>query len=398
MTQQSPTDNAHPTNTPVRILHITNRLGVGGPAMYVTLLAQGFKARGYDVEVICGETDAAHGDMTYFADRYGIQPRIFPQLGGVVTPLNDIIALWRLYHFMREYQPDVVHTHTTKAGFVGRLAAYLARVPVIVHTFHSHVFEGYFGSALTRFFILMERLAARMSDVVLTLTESLRSELADEYHITRRGRIMVLPLGLDLASFADTPRKLGTFRATWNIPADAPLVGIIGRLVPIKNHKLFLQSARRIIETNPQVRFVIIGDGEERPMLESLVHDYHLENAVTFTGWQSNLLEIYSDLDVSVVSSINEGTPVSVIESLSATCPVVATRVGGVPDLLNGGAYGVLVPPNDPSAMARALLKVLNNPPDVTEAQTIMLESYGMERLVNDMDSLYRGLLAKKRR
>lgn len=395
----APTIEPDITTTPaVRVLHVTNRLSIGGPAMYVTLLARGFKELGYEVEVICGTTDDLHGDMSYFADRYGIQPRVYSQLGGIVTPFKDIIALWRLYWFIREYQPDVVHTHTTKAGFIGRLAAYMVRVPVIVHTFHSHVFEGYFGAIVTRFFIWMERLAARMSDVVLAMTESLRRELAEDYHITRRGRIMVLPLGLDLASFAATPRKMGTFRQQWGIPADAPLVGIVGRLVPIKNHKLFLQAAKLIIQTMPQTRFVIIGDGTERPDLEAFVSEAGLEDVVIFTGWQSDLLAIYSDLDVSVVSSKNEGTPVSVIESLAAGCPVVATRVGGVPDVLSGGAFGTLVAPNDVTALANAIIKVLNHPPDVTEAQQTMLESYGMERLIHDMDSLYRGLLAKKRR
>lgn len=382
----------------VRILHITNRLNIGGPTIYVTLLIAGFKARGYDARLICSGDGRDENTMRYYLDEHDITPIEVRELGGIITPIRDVRALWRLYRLIREIEPDVVHTHTTKGGFIGRTAAYMARVPVIVHTLHSHLFHGYFGAPMTWILILMERLAARMSDAVLTLTEGLRQELAETYHITRRGRIMVLPLGLDLDRFANTRRKNGTFRAEWHIPADAPLIGIIGRLEPIKNHALFMEAAAHIRRDLPDAHFIIIGDGILRETLEHQADALGLRDAVTFTGWQQNLPAIYSDLDVSVVSSINEGMPVSVIESLAAGCPVVATAVGGVPDLLNGGALGTLVPPQDAPALADAITTTIRTPPDVTPAQQTILASYGKDRLIDDMDSLYRGLLAKKQR
>jgi glycosyltransferase involved in cell wall biosynthesis len=303
-----------------------------------------------------------------------------------------------VYRLIREVKPDVVHTHTAKAGFIGRIAAWMNGVPVIVHTFHGHVFHGYFSPLTTKVFIFLERLTARMSDTIITLTDSLRRELAEEYHIARKGRITVLPLGLDLESFAKTPRKIGTFRAAWDISADVPLIGIVGRLASVKNHALFLQSAVLIKQHLPNARFMIVGDGETRAEAEAQVDALGLRDSTTFTGWQRDLPPIYSDLDVLVISSTNEGTPSTVIESLSARCPVVSTAVGGLPDLLDHGKLGKLVPSGDAEALSTAILETLSNPPDSQEIQAIMIDRYGIDRLVKDMDSLYRGLLAKKTR
>jgi glycosyltransferase involved in cell wall biosynthesis len=383
---------------PIRILRLIARLNVGGPAIHVTLLTQKLSAPNYESTLVCGTVEPDEGDMAYFAESHGVEPIIIPELGRSLNPVRDLTTIWTVYRLMRRLKPDVVHTHTAKAGFVGRLAAWLASVPVIVHTFHGHVFQGYFSWPQTRFFIFLERLTARLSDTIITLTDGLRRELAEEYHIARKGRITVLPLGLDLEVFAHTPRKSGTFRSAWNIPADVPLVGIVGRLVPVKNHALFLQAAAQVRASLPAACFVIIGDGETRAEVEAQVDALGLREVMTFTGWQRDLAPIYSDLDALVISSLNEGTPVSVIEALAGGCPVVTTAVGGLPDLLDHGALGKLTPPGDANALANAILDTLLNPPDGSEAQRLMLDRYGIDRLVRDLDSLYRGLLAKKKR
>lgn len=335
--------------------------------------------------------------MFYYAERQGIRPLILAELGRELHPLRDLMTIWKLYRLMREFKPDVVHTHTAKAGFVGRIAAKLAGVPVILHTFHGHVFHGYFNQPMTWLFIQLERIAATFSDTIITLTESLRRELADQYHIARRARITVLPLGLDLEPFAQTPRHKGLFRAQWNIPTEAPLVGIVGRLVPVKNHRLFVEAAALIHKNNPSVRFAVIGDGELRDEIESYARERDLMDVFTFTGWQQDTVNVYSDLDVLVISSVNEGTPVTVIEALAAGCPVVSTAVGGVTELLENGALGSLVLSENAEVLAQAILSTLSNPPDTQHAQKMMLQRYGIDRLVQDLDSLYRGLLAKKR-
>jgi glycosyltransferase involved in cell wall biosynthesis len=380
---------------PIRVLRIIARLNVGGPAIHVTLLTEKLAAHGYNSTLACGSVGADEGDMRYYAEAHGVEPVIVPALGRSLHPIRDLATIWAVYRLIRRLRPDVVHTHTAKAGFVGRIAARLAGVPVVVHTFHGHVFQGYFSPTMTRVFLLLERLTARMSDTVITLTEGLRRELADVYHITTRDHITVLPLGLDLAPFAAVTRKNGAFRRAHNLPADAPLVGIVGRLVPVKNHGLFLDAAAKVHAQLPDAHFVIIGDGETRAELEAQVDALGLRQSVTFTGWLRDLAPAYADLDANVISSLNEGTPVSVIESLSAGCPVVATAVGGLPDLLDGGVLGALVPSGDADALANAILSTLRTTPDAA-AQALMLERYAIERLVSDLDALYRELLAKK--
>ncbi|MBZ0280263.1 MAG: glycosyltransferase family 4 protein [Anaerolineae bacterium] len=384
-----------------RIMNIIARLNVGGPAVYVTLLTERLHSPDYESMLVCGMVEPYEGDMQYYAEQHGVHPVIIPELGRSLNPLRDLKTIWKVYQLIREFQPDVVHTHTAKAGFVGRVAAWAAGVPVILHTFHGHVFRGYFSPLKTWVFILLERLTARMSDTIITLTEGLRRELAEEYHIARKGRITVLPLGLDLDVFAKQSRKAGTFRAAWGIPADVPLAGIVGRITPIKNHPLFLEAAARLKGELPNAHFVIVGDGETRTEIEALVDTLGLHGSVTFTGWQRDLPPVYGDLDVLVISSLNEGTPVTVIEALAAGCPVVATAVGGLPDLLDGGKLGRLVKPEDAEALCGGMYAILTQPPDAAEtakAQAVMIDRYGIDRLIQDLDGMYRGLLSKKGR
>ncbi|GAB4572801.1 MAG: glycosyltransferase [Anaerolineae bacterium] len=380
---------------PIRVMRIIARLNVGGPAIHVALLTARLGAPDYESWLVCGNIGPDEGDMRYYAEAQGVTPLFIPDLGRALHPVRDLRTLWALFRLMRRLRPDVVHTHTAKAGFVGRVAAWLAGVPVIVHTFHGHVFQGYFGPARTRLFLMLERLTAHLSSAIVTLTDGLRDELADTYRIAPRDKFRVLGLGLDLAPFAATPRREGVFRAAWHIPPDAPLVGIVGRLVPIKNHGLFLEAAALVRQGLPNARFVIVGDGETREALQTQVAALGLGEAVIFTGWQRDLAPVYSDLDALVISSDNEGTPVAVIEALAAGCPVVSTAVGGVPDLLDGGRLGTLVPPGDAQALADAISATLRQPPDVAPARQAMLARYGIDRLVSDLDRLYRELLAR---
>ncbi len=383
----------NPPKRPIRIARLIARLNVGGPAIHVALLSARLGPPDWESTLICGQIGPAEGDMAYYAEQRGVHPVIIPELGRELHPIRDLVTLWKVYRLLRRLKPDVVHTHTAKAGFLGRVAARLAGVPVVVHTFHGHVFHGYFSPAKTRLFLILERLTARLSSAVITLSDGLRDELCDIYHIAPRDKFRVLGLGLDLEPFARAPRRGGTFRAAWGIPAEAPLIGIVGRLVPVKNHDLFLRMAAQLREQRPDARFAIIGDGELRESLERQAAGLGLAGAVIFTGWQHDLPPVYSDLDALVISSLNEGTPVSVIEALTAGCPVVATAVGGLPDLLDRGALGRLTPGGDVAALTQALAETLAAPPDPAQAQTAMLHRYSIDRLARDLEELYRELL-----
>lgn len=383
---------------PIRVMRIIARLNIGGPAIHVILLTARLRPPEFESTLVCGTVGAREGDMSYLAEAQGVEPVVVAELGRELSPLRDLVTLVKLWRLMRRLRPDVVHTHTAKAGFVGRLAGRLARVPVCVHTFHGHVFQGYFGPRKTRLFLWLERWAARITDKLITISPGLKDELVNAYRIAPAGKFTIVPLGLDLAPFAATPRHDGHFRAEFGIPVDVPLIGVVGRLVPIKQHELFLAMAARLREDVPGARFAVIGDGERRAELEALADVLGLGGCVTFTGWQRDLRAAYSDMDVLVISSLNEGTPVSVIEALAAGVPVVATAVGGLPDLLEHGRYGRLVPPDDAAGLAAAVRAALDeDAAGRASVQGAILDQYGMERLAGDLAALYRGLLAAKR-
>jgi glycosyltransferase involved in cell wall biosynthesis len=380
-----------------RVLHLTTRLNISGPALQAILLTAALRDLHHETYLVAGPSPHPNDSMMHVAQQVGIEPIMVPILRGSLNPFTNLAIIRQLARIMREYQPDVVHTHTTAAGFLGRLAAWWTGVPVVVHTLHMHPFRGYYSRVRTFMFTVVERIGARFADSIITVSEKLRREIVDRYHIAGRNRITVLPPGYNLATFADVKRKQGVFRAAWGIPANAPLVGIIGRLLPVKNHALFLQAAIRVRAELPDVQFVIVGDGPLRPALEAQVRELDLVDCVHFTGWQQAIASIYSDLDALVISSHNEGAPVPMIEALAAGCPVVATDVGAVADVLTGTS-GMIVPSGDARALAEAIWRTLRQPPDPEADRARMLNRYGIERLAHDLDSLYRGLLTKKRR
>lgn len=384
---------------PIKVVNVIARLNIGGPAIYVSLITQRLNPphdAAYESTLIAGKVGEGEGDMGYYALEHGVEPVILPALGRELNPLRDLKTIWSLYRLFRQIKPDVVSTHTAKAGFVGRIAARLAGVPVVVHTFHGHVFHGYFSPTKTRLFKLIEQFCARLSDTIIVLTASQRDELADQYHIAPRDKFTVMGGGLELDSFAAAPRLSGNFREQWHIPQDAKLVTIVGRLVPVKNHALFLDAAAKIHAVDSRVRFAIVGDGDLRAALESQVDQLGLREVVTFTGWQQDVLEVYAGSDMLVISSVNEGTPFTVIEALAAGVPIVATAVGGLPDLLEGGKFGALVPSENADALAAAVLNTLKQPPDTASLRAEIVAKYGIDRLIHDLDGLYRSLLAKK--
>lgn len=379
-----------------RVLRIVSQLNISGAALQAVMLTAALGELGYETHLL-GGLEYDDDSMTHVAEHYAIHMTVLPALI-YRERWKTISAIYQTYRFIKDFKPDIVHTHNPRAGFVGRIAARLAGVPVVVHTLHEYPFRGYYNQLSTYIFIYMERFGAYFSDSIITLSQKLRHALVETYGITRKNRISVLPLGFDLAPFAQTKRHLGDFRSKWHIASDVPLIGIIGRLLPVKNHRLFLDAARLVRQTIPDAHFVIVGDGEQRAALANYVHELGLSKAVTFTGWQADMHLIYSDLDVLVNSSLNEGTPVPIIEALTAGCPVVATDVGGVADLLANGDLGALVPTDDKQALSAAIIACLHSPPDMQVAQKTMLRRYDITQLAKDLDSLYRGLLAKKAR
>lgn len=389
----------NPPDAPIRVMRIISRLNVGGPSTHVILLNEGLDHLGYTSVLVTGYESVQEGDLRDLVSERRLRMVSVAELGREINFVHDIAALLKLYRLMRRERPHIVHTHQAKAGFVGRLAARLAGVPVVLHTFHGHVFHGYFGRAKTALFLLLERICARLSDRVITISVGLRKELA-ALGVTSADHIEVIPLGFELDAFARQPPSRGSFRATLGLGADTKLVAAVGRLVKIKNIRLFLNAAALVHAQMPEVHFALVGDGDQRNELENYARSLGLSHVVTFTGWRRDLPEIYYDLDALIISSDNEGTPASLIEAMATGCPVIATRVGGIPDLLGDCERGSIVPPGDAWALARAILQVLDEPCATKRrsaaARGYVLRNHQVQRLVTDMDSLYAKLLNAK--
>jgi glycosyltransferase involved in cell wall biosynthesis len=384
----------------IKIVRVIARLNIGGPAVHVTNLCAGLDPAAFESILVTGTENPGEGSLLDLARGHGVEPVIIPEIVGELT-LNqrDLRGLIALYRFMRRERPHVVHTHTAKAGVLGRLAARLARVPVIVHTYHGHVLHGYYGAAQSWLLRRMEQVLALASDQLVAVSEQVKRDLV-VYRVASPGKIRVIPLGLDLKPLLDSRTNCGQLRRELGLSLETPLVGIVGRIFPIKNHRLFLGAAAHILGELPAARFVVVGDGVLRPAMEDHTRALGIRDRVFFTGWRRDLPHIYPDLDLLVVSSNNEGTPVSAIEAMAAGCPVVATRVGGLPDLVTDGETGYLVPPGDAPALAATVARLLRDA-DLrlalgSAARASVAERFAVDRLVRDVEDLYDELLVKK--
>ncbi len=386
----------------MKVLRIIARLNIGGPAVHVTFLTAGLNSEKYQSILVSGIVSEGEGDMSYFAYKHGVEPVIIPELGREIGLKNDLKALYRLIKLIRTEKPDIIHTHTAKAGTLGRIAAIMAGVPYKVHTFHGHVLHSYFGPLKTKFFILIERFLAKFTDKIIVISPLQFQELCYDIKIARPNKFAVIPLGFDLAQFLNSEIHRGKFRKELNIPEDILLVGIVGRLTAIKNHTLFLKSASKVLESVFNVKFIIVGDGELNTELKNLAIELGISDKVIFLGWREDMPVVYSDLDVVTLTSLNEGTPVTLIEAMASAKPVVATAVGGVPDIVSDGQTGIIVPSGDKEKFASAIVDLLLSPEKRKEfginAREFVRTRFTKERLCADMDELYTSLINNYRR
>jgi lipopolysaccharide/colanic/teichoic acid biosynthesis glycosyltransferase/glycosyltransferase involved in cell wall biosynthesis len=384
----------------IKILRVIARMNVGGPAIHVVNLTAGLDPTRFDSILVTGTENPGEGSMLDLALARGIEPVVIPGIVGQATlKPRDLKALIALYRLMRRERPHIVHTHAAKPGVLARLAARLAGVPVVVHTFHGHILHGYYGPLMTWLLRRMERVLARSSDRIIAVSEQVKQDLV-RYGVAPAEKISVIPLGFDLQPFLHSGEHRGALHRELNLTSGARLIGIVGRIFPIKNHRLFLEAAARVAAEERSAHFVVVGDGVLRPEMEAHARRLGIADRVTFTGWRRDLPQIYPDLDVLVVSSKNEGTPVSAIEAMASACPVVATRVGGLPDLIEDGETGHLVPSEDAPALAAAILRVLRDREAEQQMARVARESvsqrFRAERLIGDIERLYSELLVEK--
>jgi len=395
-----------------RILRIHNRLIIGGPTHNVLNLTKYLQPE-FETLLVTGEKESHEKDAFLLAHEKGIRPLVIPEMGRAIHPLNDFYAFQKLKKIIKEYRPDIVHTHAAKPGVLGRLAASALKVPIVVHTYHGHVFHSYFGKFKTNVFINIERAMAKRSDKLIAISHEQKRELTDKYKIAGNSKFQIIPLGFELDLFKENVEEKRTrFRSEFRILDDEITIGIIGRLVPVKNHGLFLESIYKVLKnTKKRVKVFIIGDGETRSEIEQLAYKLEISfnvvganvddtKTLTFTSWRTDIDVINAGLDIICLSSLNEGTPVSLIEAQAAGKPIVATKVGGVEDIVIEGETALLSEIDDKDRFFSNLLLLVEDESlrkKMSEkGNEFVMERFSVQRLANDFRKLYYELLEHK--
>lgn len=392
-----------------KVLRIINRFNLGGISYNVSYLSR-YLSENYETLLIGGPEEAGEESSLYIPESLGLKPTLLLQLRRSINPLNDYFAYKKIKKIIREFKPDIVHTHASKAGAIGRLAAIHCRVPVIVHTFHGHVFHGYFGAFITGVFKFIERYLAKKSTAIVAISEIQKKELSGIHHICAPEKIQVIPLGFDLKRFAENAaEKRKVFRNKYNVADDVIAIGIIGRLAPIKNHFLFIDALEYVSKnTSRKIKAFIIGDGETREQLSNYLDQKQLsytstgqtDALFTFTSWIKEVDVALAGLDLVCLTSKNEGTPVSLIEAQAASKFVITTNVGGIKDILHPEC-GLLAESEDLENYRNHLHFAVTNFETVSAkagmASEEVIQKFSYNRLCRDMEHLYDQLLSIKK-
>jgi glycosyltransferase involved in cell wall biosynthesis len=392
-----------------KIIHIITRMDMGGSAQNTLLTALHHDSKHYNVWLIKGstlesamtkaETELVE-DQLETAKKQGIEIIDIPSLVRRISPINDVRGLVALFRHIRKIEPHIVHTHTSKAGLLGRLAAWLARVPRIIHTPHGHVFYGHFGRSLSRIFLQMEKLLGRITHHHIALTPEEGKDYLN-LGVAKSNNLSVIHSGVDLNCFRQSATESNTKREELAIPSDSLVVGYVGWLIPIKGVTYLVKAMAEVVQRHPNSLLLMAGKGDEKGVdeikLKEQVENLGLADNVRFLGWRPDVDKIMGCIDIFVLPSLNEGMGRVLVEAMSAGLPIVASRVGGIPDLIKDGQNGLLVPPADASALAKAISDLLADQEErirMGEAGKEMCHPYSVEAMVEQIDDLYKDLLA----
>ena len=396
-----------------RVLILINRLNLDGPAFHVATLSK-YLSPEFEMLLVAGTKDDSEESSDYIVKNMGLNFVSLPEMHRSLNPFKDYRSYRTLRKMIRDFKPDIVHTHAAKAGALGRLAALHEKVPVIIHTFHGHVFHSYFSPLKTKVFLQIERYLAKKTSGIIAISERQKKDLSLKYRVCNASKVHMIPLGFDLRNFRENiDEKRASFRKKYLLDDDEIAIGIIGRLVPVKNHPLFLASAASILkQTKKKVRFFVIGDGESKELLfreaESLDLNYTyfkskpVKADLTFCSWIKDVDVAISGLDIVALSSHNEGTPVSLIEAQAGDKPVISTNVGGIENVVIKNETALLVDSNDYIDYAQQLLRLIED--DELRNRLgkngweFVREKFHFTRMIKEVAMLYKQLLTKRKR
>lgn len=410
----------------MKIVRIIARLNVGGPARHVVWLTNGLQTNEFQSVLLTGTVPKGEEDMRWFTDANEVKPFYIPEMSRELS-VKDAVSLWKVFRQLRREKPDIVHTHTAKAGTIGRAAGFLykwltpktligkPRPVKFVHTFHGHVFHSYYGRGKTKVFLFIEKFLARFAtDKIIVISNQQFREIHEQFGVGKTSQFKIVPLGIDLEQFAESRAKQPILREEINAAPDEILVGLVGRLTEIKNISLLLRVAKLYKDSSnkdfPKLSFIIIGDGNLRESLEKEAADLNVKDIVEFLGNRNDTDVFYAGLDIVALTSHNEGTPLSLIEAMANGLPVISTAVGGTVDLLGSdiekkGNFaicerGIKVKPNDAKDFLSGLIYLAKNKTLCEklsrQGKDFVISNYSKERLINEIKDLYRDLFREK--
>lgn len=388
----------------IKILRIINRFNIGGPTYNATFLTK-FLGDEYETKLVGGLPDVGESDSLYILEKYGVEPILMEEMVRLPSVSSDRKAYKKLKEIIKEYQPDIVHTHASKAGALGRKAARACNVPIVIHTYHGHVFHSYFGRVKTNIFKAIERNLAKKSDAIVAISDIQKQELVNTHKICEAEKMHVIPLGFDLEPFHE--KRLNSRKAErekWKLEDDDVAIAIVGRLAPVKNHGFFFDIISEVLsKTTKSIKIFVVGDGAEREKVElraKEINELH-DNRIVLTSWISDIGAFNSAMDIVCLTSNNEGTPVSLIEAQAGGIPVVSTDVGGVRDIVLNGDTGFVVAVNDQESYVNRVLELVEDENKREKMSqngwTFVQDKFHYKTLARNMDILYKDLLEKKK-
>jgi len=389
----------------IKIVHIITRLDKGGSAETILQIASLLNHEKYEVFLFHGlsresnmgvmEQEAVALDIS-LAEKKGVRVFSIPSLVRRLSLKNDIFAFISIYRLIKRIKPHIVHTHTSKAGVLGRLAACFARVPIIVHTPHGHIFHSYYGCIMTKTIVFVERTLSLMTDKITALTDRERDEHLEQ-GIASVEKYIIMHSGVMLQQIMNMNIDVETEKKKLNIPQSSNVIGVVGRLVPIKGHKYLVSAAKRIIKEFDNTVFVFVGDGYLEPRLKRQAESLGVSKNIIFAGWRNDVIDVLDTFDILVLPSMNEGMGKVLIEGMALGKPIVASSVGGIIDLVKSGDNGILVPPKDSDELAEAILKLIRNKNLAQKlgesGKAKVYPKYDTSTMIGQIEGLYESLL-----
>ncbi len=393
-----------------KVLRIINRFNLGGPTYNAAYLTK-YLAPDFETLLVGGIHQESEADSSFILENLGIKAQVLDSMKRDVSIRSDWDSYREIKRIIKEFKPDIVHTHASKAGALGRYAAFSSGVPVTVHTFHGHVFHSYFNKFKTNFYLNLERYLAKRTSKIIAISELQKQELVNTFKIAPKEKFSVINLGFELDRFSKNREDLRKqFRDAYGLKENEIAISIIGRLVPIKNHKLFLEMANELTTNYNNLRFFIVGDGESKEELINYCQSNNLsfstnksdKAAICFTSWIKNAEYALAGTDIVALTSLNEGTPVSLIEAQAAAKPIVTSNVGGVMDVVLHNKTAFVHNISDKEGMINSferLVKSVELRHDMGKKGEEFVENrFSATRLASDVRELYYTLLEANKR